>query len=335
MADMRADRGLGTPLDASFEAAVAQATTRVPAAAPDELVGAVLARLPGRRFDSAGHIVVTQGDRPVGLLRHEVALAAAPEALVAELMDPDPPTVRPGDGERREAGAAWQAANHEESALLVVDKAGSFQGLVPPQRLLAVLLATHAADTARLQRYLKGTAEARSASLEPVQRRFRHRMPWLLVGLAGALLAALIVGRYEAELEATVMLAFFIPSIVYLADAVGTQTETVAIRGLSAGVGLRHMARRELSAGLVIGAALGAVALPLVWWLWGDAEVALTVGLAVFAACGTATVAAMALPAVLRRSGRDPAFASGPLATVIQDLASILIYFAIARLIIG
>ena len=79
---------------------------------------------------------------------------------------------------------------------------------------------------------------ARTASEEPVVKRFWHRVPWLLVGLLGALLAADIVGAYEQQLQANVMLAFFIPGIVYLADAVGTQTEALVIRGLSVGVSI-------------------------------------------------------------------------------------------------
>lgn len=62
----------------------------------------------------------------------------------------------------------------------------------------------------------------------------------------------------------------------------------------------------------------------------GRSDVALVLGLAILAACSTATLVAMALPWLLDRCGIDPAFGSGPLATVIQDLLSILIYFCIA-----
>ena len=128
------------------------------------------------------------------------------------------------------------------------------------------------------------------------------------------------------------MLAFFVPGIVYLADAVGTQTETVVVRGLSVGISIRQMLRREVWTGMVMGLAL--VAFPIVWGRWGEWEVALGVALSLCAACSTATVAAMALPWMFERAGLDPAFGSGPLATVIQDLLSILIYFAIATAIV-
>jgi magnesium transporter len=198
-----------------------------------------------------------------------------------------------------------------------------------------VLLSEHEEDLSRLGGFLKSNSVARTTSEEPVRRRFRHRIPWLLVGLGGALLAADFVGWFEAQLQRKVMLAFFIPGIVYLADAVGTQTETVVVRGLSVGVAMRQMVGRELLSGLAIGVVLAVVAGPLIWWRWGDGDVALCVGLALFAACSTSTVAAMLLPWLLDAFGQDPAFGSGPLATVIQDLLSILIFFALATWLIG
>ena len=120
-----------------------------------------------------------------------------------------------------------------------------------------------------------------------------------------------------------------------MADAVGTQTETVVVRGLSVGVAMRRMVGRELLAGLAIGIVLAVVSGPLIWWRWGDGDVALCVGLALFAACSTATLAALLLPWLFDAFGQDPAFGSGPLATVIQDLLSILIFFGFATWLIG
>jgi magnesium transporter len=198
-----------------------------------------------------------------------------------------------------------------------------------------VLLSEHEEDLSRLGGFLKNNSAARTTSEEPVRRRFKHRIPWLLVGLGGALLAADFVSWFEAELQHKVMLAFFIPGIVYLADAVGTQTETVVVRGLSVGVAMRQMVGRELLSGLAIGVVLAVVAGPLIWWRWGDGDVALCVALSLFAACSTSTLAAMLLPWLLDACGQDPAFGSGPLATVIQDLLSILIFFAMATWLIG
>ena len=175
---------------------------------------------------------------------------------------------------------------------------------------------------------------ARTASEEPVHRRFQHRLPRLLLGLGGALLAADLVGSFEAHLQLNVMLAFFIPGIVDLADAVD-ETETVVVRGLSLGIPMRRMVVREPLAGILIGVVLAAVALPFVWWRWNDGGLALSVGVSVFAACSTATLAAMTLPWLFDAFASDPAFGSGPLATVIQDLLSIWIYLSVTTLIMS
>jgi magnesium transporter len=316
----------------SFESAAARARADVPRADPEQRAGALREALAGRRFECASHVVVCAGERFLGILPIEDLLAAPAEARVGELMDREPPVVAPGVDQEI---AAWRAVRHRESALAVVDAEGRFRGIIPPHGLLAVLLSEHEEDLARLGGYLKNTGAARRSSEEPALLSFRHRLPWLLVGLAGAVLAADFVGWFEASLQQTLKLAFFVPGIVYLADAVGTQTETVVVRGLSVGVGMRRMLGRELATGLALGLTLGLAATPLVWWRWGDAQLALCVGVAVAAACSTATLAAMALPWLFDALGVDPAFGSGPLATVLQDLASILIYFGVALAVLG
>ena len=288
--------------------------------------------LEGASFDSVTHIGVCDNGKLVGVLKIEDLLSALPDAKVSDIMDGDPPAVAHGVDQEK---AAWKAVQHGESALAVVDDAGRFVGFIPPDRLLAVLLHEHEEDMARVSGFLRDTSMARSASEEPISRRFWHRVPWLLLGLAGALLAADIVGFFERELQANVMIAFFIPGIVYLADAVGTQTEALIIRGLSVGVPIGSVLRREILTGLMIGLALAIAFYPIGLWRWGGDGVVLAVALAIFAACATANLVALALPWVLNRLGIDPAFGSGPLATVVQDLLSIVIYLVIATAILG
>jgi magnesium transporter len=120
-----------------------------------------------------------------------------------------------------------------------------------------------------------------------------------------------------------------------MADAVGTQTETLVIRGLSVGVPIGRVVRRELVTGLAVGTVLAALFFPFSILVWGRVEVSVAVSLALLAACSTATIIAMVLPWLFHRLGRDPAFGSGPLATVVQDLLSLLIYFAIALAIVA
>lgn len=317
--------------------------TGVPLCGPTTTVAELHVLLIGGRFDSVADVaVVEQGDlnadasasrhRLLGLIRVERVLGADPSVRAADLMDPDPPVVAPGTDQE---AAAWKAAHHGESSLAVVDSEGVFRGLVTPQRLLTVLLTEHDQDLARLGGFLTSSASARHAMDEPMGARLWHRLPWLMLGLLGSAGAAVLVRGFEADLASEVRLAFFIPGIVYMADAVGTQTEALVIRGLSVGVPIARVFRLESLTGLMVGLVLAAITLPAVWLVLGSTELAVTVSLALMAACAVATVVAMSLPWLVSRMGRDPAFGSGPLATVIQDLLSLVIYFAVAAVVIG
>jgi len=300
------------------------ASMNVPVARPDDSVDGVLGSLRGRRFDSASVVAVCEDDRLVGLATIERLLAASPEVTLADVMDPDPPVVRPDTNQEH---AAWQAVRHAEPGLAVVDSDGRFRGLVIGHRLLGVLLARHDRDVALRGGFLGSAAAARTAATEQVARRLWHRLPWLLIGLAGAAVSALLVGSFEEQLKAQVLLAFFVPGVVYIADAVGTQTEALVIRGLSVGIGVRRIAFRELVTGVLVGLVLAVLVLPAVLVVWGDPNVATAVAVALFAAASVATLIAMVLPWAIHKMGKDPAYGAGPLATVIQDLVSIAIYF--------
>jgi magnesium transporter len=303
----------------------------VPVAHPAATARQLRESLAGVHFESATHIGVCDDGKLVGVLRVEELFGALGDEKVGDIMDADPPVVAPGIDQEK---AAWKAVQHGESALAVIDDGGRFVGFIPPDLLLAILLHEHDEDMARFGGFMRNSSMARTASEEPVLKRFWHRVPWLLVGLFGALLAADIVGAFEQQLQANVMLAFFIPGIVYLADAVGTQTEALVIRGLSVGVPIGRVVRSEILTGLFVGLALALAFFPLGWWRWGDGNLVIAVALAILAACATASAVALTLPWLLNRIDVDPAFGSGPLATVLQDLLSVIIYLQIATAII-
>ena len=307
--------------------AAVHATAEVPTAAPTQTIGAVRDQIAGESFESAVHLAVLDQGKLVGIVSIEALLAADREQPIEAVMDADPPVVAPGVDQEV---VAWIMCNRGEASLGVVDSEGGFQGLIPPDRMLSVLLAEHDEDLARIGGFLSGSGQARRAAEESVRRRLYHRLPWLLLGLIGAMASAVVVGAFEEQLETAVLLAFFLPAVVYMADAVGTQTEAVLIRGLSVGVTVRAVAARELVTGAITGVLIGAAFLPFVLIGWGDEGVAAAVALALFACCSIATAVAMALPWLFQRLGADPAFGSGPLATVLQDLLSIAVYLAIA-----
>jgi magnesium transporter len=297
----------------------------VPRASPLDTAGEVVASLSQREFDNATDIVVVDGERFVGIVPVERLLPASPARPVSDLVQQCPVSAPDDDVER----SAREAASAGSRVVAVVDD-GRLTGLIGPQQLLQTLEQEHEEDMARLGGYQAGTAMATQAARESLPDRLRHRMPWLTLGLAGAMASAVIVSGFEEVLQREVLLAFFMPAVVYMADAVGTQTETVVIRGLAVGVSMRQIFPRELATGLMTGGLIGVAFYVFASAIWGNDDVAAAVAISIAFSCSIATVVAMALPYVFNRLGTDPAYGSGPLATVIQDLLSITVYFLVA-----
>ena len=170
---------------------------------------------------------------------------------------------------------------------------------------------------------------------DSIEHLIEHRIPWLFFGLLGGLVATLIVSKYEAILSADVRLAFFIPVIVYLSDAVGTQTETIYVRLISKKkVDFTKYIFKESAVGFGLGAASGMIlgVFAAVWL--NSLAIGLTVGLTMLVDLTLAPILAVLIPSILYKKKTDPALGSGPVATIIQDLISLLVYFLVASAII-
>jgi magnesium transporter len=307
--------------------------TRVPTAPASALVADLLPALRGGIGDEVDALFVVDASRRLVGSCSLAALLSAPEGTRVGGLCRPAAMVREGTDQEH---VAMQAVHHRTGSVAVVDDEGRLLGVVPGARLLLVLHREHVEDLHKLAGIRHETAQAEHALSDPPLRRARHRLPWLLVGLAGSAVATAVTAAFEGRLEARVALAFFLPAIVYLADAIGTQTETVAVRFLSLGGGrtrIGSLLRGEALTGLVVGLSLGGLAAGGVWAAFGDARLAGAVGLSVVAAGTVATTIGMVLPWLLTRRGLDPAWGSGPLATVIQDVLSILVYFAIVVLL--
>jgi magnesium transporter len=306
---------------------------RVPTALPDASCAEVLASLHGRQFDYAGCVVIIDSDRRVvGLLPTGTLATLEPQTPVSQAMLRNLPLATLDMDQER---VATLAIHSGIATTAVVDDAGRFAGVVPPQTLLTVLRDEHVEDLHRLTGVIHETEVAREAIEAPPTRRVRHRLPWLLVGLAGSVMAALVMAQFEAVLQSRVAIAFFVPGIVYLADAIGTQTEAIAVRGLSIShLPIGQLLVGELWTGVLLGVILGALAFAGVWGVMQDFGLALSIGVALTAAGASATLIGLLLPWAFQRFGYDPAYGSGPLGTVTQDVLSLLVYFTSLSLVL-
>ncbi|TAK44542.1 MAG: magnesium transporter [Betaproteobacteria bacterium] len=296
----------------------------------EETAAAALARFAVEKPASVELIcVVDEAGCLQGTLPLARAFALAPEAPLGAVMEREYPRVAPGDDQEH---AASLALHHGVDSLPVVDGSGKLVGMMPAQALLQVLRTEHVEDLHRLAGIQRETSRARHAIEDPPMRRARHRLPWLLAGLAGSALATAAMASFEATLQAKVTVAFFIPAIVYLADAIGTQSEVIAVRGLSlTRVRVGRLLSGELRTGMLIGATLGAIAFLPILAVFGDARFAGAVASSIFAAGSIAAALGLLLPWLMVRLRLDPAYGSGPLATVIQDILSIVVYFGVLR----
>jgi magnesium transporter len=315
------------------ETAARHLVRRVPTASASASADAALAALRQQTFDTADAIYVVDAEgRLEGVVPLARLLSAPGSAPLAAIMVRDPPRSRPDTDQEH---VAMMARRHRISSVPVVDDGGRLLGVVPALAIIDVLRREHIEDLHRLAGIVRETNHALDALEEPPVRRLRHRLPWLVVGLAGSVVATAVMTQFEAALNERVALAFFIPAIVYLADAIGTQTETITVRGLSLGLPpFGRLLVGEIGAGLLIGLVLGGLAIPAVLLAFGDAWLALTIGIAILVAGTIATSVGLVLPWLLARFSADPAFGSGPVATIVQDVLSLLTYFLVARVLL-
>lgn len=306
----------------------------VPTARPADSAGAVRLHLMEKRYDDASHLFVVDEDyRLIGVAEIADVMAAASTSEVGELASPTNAHVVLPNTDREDAASA--AIRSGVSVLGVCDRHGRFVGAVPASALISILRDEHLEDLHHMVGILGKSETAKAALLAPPHRRALYRLPWLLVGMVGSAIATAMMARFETALATHISVAFFIPAIVYLADAVGTQSEAVAVRGLSlTDSAIAPLVAGELGTGILIGTTLAAVAYPLIWLTFGSAALAATVALALIVASSLATSIGLLLPWAFARRGYDPALGSGPLATVVQDVLSLTIYFVIAWLLI-
>jgi magnesium transporter len=160
----------------------------------------------------------------------------------------------------------------------------------------------------------------------------RLRAPWLLFVLASGLVSAFVTGRFHDTVERVVVIAFFVPVVLIFSESVGMQTSAVVVSGLSADVPppLGRVLRRELPAAFLLGAAAGAL-VAAVCHLWlGAARFALVLGTTLTLTVSTAALLAVAIPALFRRHGIDPALAAAPLTLALTDNVTLVAYLTLA-----
>jgi magnesium transporter len=286
--------------------------------------------------------VLDAQQRLEGVVSFRDLFAAPGDRTVRSVMNADVVAV---PEEMDQEAVARLFAEHDLLALPVVDGRGVLKGIVTVDDIVDVVEEEATED---IQKY--GGMEALD---EPYLRidfanLMRKRVGWLAVLFVGQMLTVSAIGYFQTELELVTALSLFVPLIISSGGNSGSQASTLVIRAMAVGeVRVRdwwRVARRELAAGLALGAVLGLLGLLRVYLgpVTGveydpGLRIALlgaVVGLSVVGVVVFGTVVGSMLPFLLRTIGFDPASASAPLVATVVDVSGLLIYFTIATVLL-
>jgi magnesium transporter len=167
----------------------------------------------------------------------------------------------------------------------------------------------------------------------------RKRAAWLLLLFFAAILTTTIIASYEDQLESVAALAVFIPLLIGTGGNAGSQTTTTIIRAMAtAEIEFRDGIKvwfKEIRVGLLLGFTMALLALVLAIIMFNNSMLSLTVGIAIFFIILTANFVGAILPLVAKRMGLDPTLLSAPMITTTVDAVGLIIYFSVAKLVIG
>lgn len=164
---------------------------------------------------------------------------------------------------------------------------------------------------------------------------FRLRIFSLAFGLLLGMILSFMMSQFEEVLSQNVSVVFFVPFVVYLASAVGNQTQAIYTRDLKTGrASFGKYLAKESTLGILFGIVFAAITFPIVSLWFGSVPLAMSVSLSLFAAVSLAPLIALIITEILQLERTDPAAGAGPIITVIQDITSVLIYGFIASAII-
>jgi len=148
----------------------------------------------------------------------------------------------------------------------------------------------------------------------------RIRFGWLLLGLIVSLFISKYIHQFEEVLQENILVVTFIPLVVYLADAIGTQMESIIIRTCSRDIrfNFSKFFYKQMLIVLVLGILLGGLGILGSYLMYSEITVSLGLGFAIFIAAVSALITGTIIPYLFWKLHKDPAEASGPIATVIQ-----------------
>lgn len=169
----------------------------------------------------------------------------------------------------------------------------------------------------------------------PVGLLLRLRIPPLIIGLVLGFGISILTSRFEEVLTNNVYVAFFIPFVVYIAAAVGNQTHSIYSRDLTnEHTKFHNYLIKESLLGVVLGTIFGLISWFIIDLWLHDEQLALAVGISLCISVAIAPILAIAITKILHDLHKDPAVATAPISTAIQDIMTIVIYGMVTSFIL-
>jgi magnesium transporter len=318
------------------EIAAHYVTERFPVISDTVSVGEVYSyiRQNTQNFQVIDYIYVVNNAKDlVGVLSMRDLFSHSDKTPVKTFMRKDVVTISP---ETREEVVARIALQHHLRGIPVV-KGKKLVGVILTHEILHIINRSLHEKMLQFSGVHRAHLDYDDLTKVPILESISHRLPWLLIGLIGVLVAAGVINYFEALLDQYIILAFFIPAILYMSNALGIQNQTLLIRDLAVqGKELKMMnyVARTLIIGGIISAVIGVMVYGLILAIWNQPTPAGVIALAMSATLLISSATSISTTFIFRAVGQDPAMGSGPLATIISDVSSILVYFILVTILL-
>jgi len=217
-------------------------------------------------------------------------------------------------------------------AIPVTDEEGRLLGIVTADDAMEAM----ESETAREMDIMAGISPLENVVGARIISLAKARLPALLFGFIGTMLMVYVVSSFETTLQKYLPLAFFMPLLVYLSDATGTQSESMTIRALALDpkLPLSKYILKQFKSGIIISSVVAVFCYAIASFIWG-VKFGVIIGLALFISMNFSNLTASLLPIIYKRVLKvDPAGISGPLDTILSDISTLMIYFLVASLLI-
>jgi magnesium transporter len=279
---------------------------------------------------TAALYVVDNRRHLLGVVRLRRLVTSRPHARLGDIMHPDVISV-PIDADQEEV--ADIVDKYDFMAVPVVDRDGRLMGAVTVDDVLDVISEEATEDIYRLAG--SSAEEEDSASIFHVA---RYRLPWLLICLAGTQLSTFVLQVAKVEINFYEQMSVFTAAIMAMSGNTSLQSSTTTVRRLALdtlprGRFLRHIAR-EIMVAFLMGLVCGSLAASLAVLFHHPPLIGLALGIAMALGMSAASFLGSTMPLVLNLLGVDPAVASGPLVSTINDSLALTVYFTIATTIL-